>query len=147
MAFSGNQNRGALTEINVTPLVDVMLVLLIIFMVAAPLIQQGVKVALPQTRAAEIQSREAKLVLSVKKDQTIWLDDAEIPLDGLEEKLRANAKLTADKELYLQADRDLPYGYVVSVMAAIQRAGIENLGMITDPEGPKVAEVKRSKRR
>ncbi len=131
MAFSGG--RSSLSDINVTPLVDVMLVLLIIFMVATPLIQQGVKVALPQTKAAEMQSREAKLVLSVQADKRIFLDDVEILPSELEAKLEANAKLQTDKELYLKADRTLPYGYVVAVMAAIQRAGIDNLGMITDP--------------
>jgi biopolymer transport protein TolR len=131
MAFSGG--RSSLTDINVTPLVDVMLVLLIIFMVATPLIQQGVKVALPQTKAAEMQSREAKLVLSVQADKRIFLDDVEILPSEVEDKLKSNAKLQADKELYLKADRALPYGYVVAVMAAIQRAGIDNLGMITDP--------------
>ena len=131
MAFS--TGRTSLNEINVTPLVDVMLVLLIIFMVAAPLIQQGVKVSVPKTRAAELASQEAKLVLSIRTDKQIFLDDAPIQLDQLEEKLKANAKLQQDKELYLKADKDLPYGFVVTVMAMLQRAGVDNLGMVTDP--------------
>jgi len=131
MAFS--TGRTSLNEINVTPLVDVMLVLLIIFMVAAPLIQQGVKVSVPKTRAAELASQEAKLVLSIRADKEIFLGDAPVPLEQLEEKLKANAKLQQDKELYLKADKDLPYGFVVNVMAILQRAGVDNLGMVTDP--------------
>jgi biopolymer transport protein TolR len=131
MAFS--TGRTSLNEINVTPLVDVMLVLLIIFMVAAPLIQQGVKVSVPKTRAAELASQEAKLVLSIRADKAIFLGDAPVPFDQLEEKLKANAKLQQDKELYLKADKDLPYGFVVAVMAVLQRAGVDNLGMVTDP--------------
>jgi biopolymer transport protein TolR len=133
MAFSSGSGRSSLSEINVTPLVDVMLVLLIIFMVAAPLIQQGVKIALPQTKAAQIESHEAKLVLSIDANRRLFLADVEIPFDELADKLKANAKLQADRELYLKADRDLPYGFVVSVMAILQGAGIDNLGMITNP--------------
>jgi biopolymer transport protein TolR len=142
VAFGGSGGgRQTLTEINVTPLVDVMLVLLIVFMVAAPLIQQGVEVKLPQARAQAIKDEEAKLVLSVKQDRTIWLGTsdkpAEVPLGELEERLKANARLQQDAQLYLMADRDLPYGFVVDVMAAVQRAGITNLGMITDPREEK----------
>ena len=136
MAMSGGKGapgRTTMSVINVTPMVDVMLVLLIIFMVTAPLIQQGVKVNLPETRAAPVESSEKKLVLSVDASKRVFLGDVEIPLDDLEEKLRTNAKAQADKEVYLHADKEIPYGVVVEVMAAAQRAGIANLGMITDP--------------
>jgi biopolymer transport protein TolR len=139
MAMSGGKGapgRTTMSEINVTPMVDVMLVLLIIFMVTAPLIQQGVKVNLPETRAAPVESNEKKLVLSVDASRRVFLGDVEIPLDDLEEKLKTNAKAQADKEVYLHADKEIPYGVVVEVMAAAQRAGITNLGMITDPVSP-----------
>ncbi len=140
--------RQTLTEINVTPLVDVMLVLLIIFMVTAPLIQQGVEVKLPEARAAPVKAEEQKLVLSVKEDRSIWLgttdQPARIPLDELEDKLRGNVRVAKDHELYLMADRKLPYGYVVEVMAAIQRAGVTNIGMITDPMQARRTERDRS---
>jgi len=143
LASSGS-GRQTLAEINVTPLVDVMLVLLIIFMVTAPLIQQGVEVNLPDARAQPVKSQEEKLVLSLKSDRTIWLGAGEEParlaLDDLEERLRANARLRQEKELYLMADRSLPYGFVVEVMAAVQRAGVTNLGMITNPAPPRPAE-------
>jgi biopolymer transport protein TolR len=135
MAFSSG--KGTLAEINVTPMVDVMLVLLIIFMVAAPLIQQGVKIALPQTKAVEMNSQEAKLVLSIDAQKHIFLGEAEVSYVELEDKLKSNAKLQQDKELYLKADRNLPYGFVVDVLATMQRAGVDNLGMITDPTTPK----------
>ena len=134
---TSGSGRQTLTEINVTPLVDVMLVLLIIFMVTAPLIQQGVEVKLPETRAQPVKAEEEKLVLSVKEDKSIWLgtsdQPARIPLDQLEDRLRTNARLSRDHELYLMADRRLPYGFVVEVMATVQRAGVTNLGMITNP--------------
>jgi biopolymer transport protein TolR len=138
VAFGGSGTGGqTLTEINVTPLVDVMLVLLIVFMVTAPLIQQGVEVKLPETRAQPVKAEEQKLVLSVKANRTLWLGTSESPaqlsLDQVEEKLRLNARAQKDAEVFLMADRSLPYGYVVEVMAAVQRAGITNIGMITDP--------------
>ena len=137
MAFDtggGSGPRRAMTDINVTPLVDVMLVLLIIFMVTAPLIQSGVKVDLPRASAQQMEHSEQKLVLTITKDRRVLLGDAEIAFAELEKKLAANARLQKDKELYLHADRSLPYGQVVEVMAIARRAGVESLGMITEPE-------------
>jgi biopolymer transport protein TolR len=135
----GGGNRGGgrttMSEINVTPMVDVMLVLLIIFMVTAPLIQQGVKVNLPDAKATPVEAADKKLVLSIDTGQRVFIGDAEVALDELEKKLAANAKAQADKEIYLHADREVPYGVVVEVMAAAQKAGINNVGMITDPTG------------
>ena len=136
MGSRGDPGRTTMSEINVTPMVDVMLVLLIIFMVTAPLIQQGVKLNLPQAKAAPVESTEKKLVVSVDARKRVFIGEAEVRLDQLEEKLKSNAKAQADKELYLYADRALPYGTVVEVMSAAQRAGITNVGMITDPVGP-----------
>jgi biopolymer transport protein TolR len=132
MAFSGSTG-GMLSEINVTPLVDVMLVLLIIFMVTAPMIRQGVDVDLPQARAETMESDEGKLILTLDKNRRVFLGQTEIPFAALEEKVKTNAKLQADRELYLHADRNLPYGFVVQVMAAVKAGGVDKLGMVTDP--------------
>ncbi len=144
---TGGSGRTTLSEINVTPLVDVMLVLLIIFMVTAPLIQQGVEVALPEARAQAVKAEEQKLVLSIKADKSLWLGAGEEParleLADLEAKLRANVRVKRDRELYLMADRSLPYGYVVEVMAAVQRAGVQNLGMITNPNQARPQQERR----
>jgi len=136
MASGKEPGRTPMSEINVTPMVDVMLVLLIIFMVTAPLIQQGVKVNLPPAKAAPIEAKETKIVLSIDKGRHVFIGEAEVLIDQLEEKLKTNAKVQADKELYLQADTDVNYGTVIQVMAAAQRAGIPNVGMITDPFTP-----------
>ncbi len=135
MAFStGNRGRSGMSEINVTPLVDVMLVLLIIFMVTAPLIQQGVKVDLPEAKAQAIEEKDSDLlVLAIKKDQSIFIGDAPVALEELEEKLKNNPKAQKSKEIHLHADRSLDYGFVVDVMARVQLAGIPAIGMITDP--------------
>src|SRR3990167_5241789 len=132
MGMSTGGRGGAMSEINVTPLVDVMLVLLIIFMVTAPLISQGVEVDLPQTKAAPLEGTEKKLVLTVTKEKRIFIGtntENPIPYEELESKLKANARLQEDKELYLHADRKLEYGYVIDVMATVKRAGVEKLGM------------------
>jgi len=135
MAFGGgSEGRRAMTDINVTPLVDVMLVLLIIFMVTAPLIQSGVKVDLPKASAQQMEHSEEKLVLTITKDRRILLGNTEISGADLETKLATNARIQKDKELYLHADRSLPYGTVVEFMAVARRAGVESLGMITEPD-------------
>jgi biopolymer transport protein TolR len=126
--------RRAMTDINVTPLVDVMLVLLVIFMVTAPLIQSGVKVDLPRASAQQMEHSEEKLVLTITRDRRIFLGDTEISPAELETKLSTNARIQKDKELYLHADRSLNYGLVVEIMATARRAGVESLGMITEPD-------------
>ncbi|HTO98034.1 MAG TPA: protein TolR [Myxococcales bacterium] len=136
MAFGSSESgpRRAMTDINVTPLVDVMLVLLIIFMVTAPLIQSGVKVDLPRASAQQMEHSEEKLVLTITRDRRVYLGSTEISPADLERKLSANARIQKEKELYLHADRSLPYGQVVEIMAVARRAGVESLGMITEPD-------------
>jgi biopolymer transport protein TolR len=135
MAMGGGPQggSGSITEINVTPLVDVMLVLLIIFMVTAPMLQTGVDVNLPQAKAQTIPDDEGKLILTVTKDKRVFLGKLQIQWDDVEKMLKNNAKLNQDKELYLHADKDLLYGDVVKIMAAVKQAGVDKLGMVTDP--------------
>jgi biopolymer transport protein TolR len=133
MGGGGGGLGGAMTEINVTPLVDVMLVLLIIFMITAPMLQTGIDVNLPQAKAQTIPDDEGKLILTVTKDKRVFLGKLQIAWKDVEKTLKGNAKLNADKELYLHADRGLLYGDVIQVMAAVKQAGVDKLGMVTDP--------------
>jgi len=133
VAVSSSTQGAMLTEINVTPLVDVMLVLLIIFMVTAPMLQTGVDVDLPEAKAQTIPDDEGKLILTVTKDKRVFLGKLQIPWDDVEKILRGNAKLNADHELYLHADKALLYGDVVKIMAAVKQAGVDKLAMVTDP--------------
>jgi biopolymer transport protein TolR len=138
MAFSTRSTGGTggpMAEINVTPMVDVMLVLLVIFMVTAPLLQQGVKVDLPKADAEPMKtSTEERIVLTLRKDGKAFIGKTEVPLERITELLSSNEKLKRDKELYLHADQTLPYGLVVKVMAAAKAGGAETLAMVTDPE-------------
>lgn len=139
MGMSGGGGRGGkrapLGEINVTPLVDVMLVLLIIFMVAAPMLATGVEVDLPQTRAPRMEMDEEKLILSIDAEQQVYLGEEVVPADRLEEALLNNARLQADDEIYVRADASVPYGFVLRIFTIIRQAGVEKLGLVTDPAG------------
>lgn len=135
MAYvTGVRPRRASAEINITPFVDVMLVLLIIFMVAAPLMQQGIDVDLPQTTTQALRVQDNPLILSVKRDGSYFLGRSEVQLENLVSKLEAIFEARASKEIYLRADRSAPYGTVVKAMAAAREAGSNQLGIITEPE-------------
>ena len=132
MVSVGNEKKF-MSDINVTPLVDVMLVLLIIFMVTAPMMMQGVEVNLPQTTAKSIKTREDPLILTINKKREIYLEDRQIRLKNLENKVKTIFKYRRNKELLLRADREVPYGFVIKVISGVKRAGIDKLGMITEP--------------
>jgi biopolymer transport protein TolR len=139
MAMSTGQGGGGmLAEINVTPLVDVMLVLLIIFMVAAPMLQVGVPVTLPKADAQAIPDDNGKLIITVpkefEKDGTIYIVKTPFKFgEAFENALKGNNKLQMEREVYVHADQSLPYGDVVKVMAALSRNGGEKIGLVTDP--------------
>ncbi|MFB0976065.1 MAG: protein TolR [Myxococcota bacterium] len=126
--------RRANADINITPFVDVMLVLLIIFMVAAPLMQQGIDVDLPETSTQALRVQDNPLILSVKKDGTYFLGKSEIQIENMVSKLEAIFEARASKEIYLRADKAAPYGTVVKAMAAAREAGSDQLGIVTEPE-------------
>lgn len=131
--------NSILAEINITPMVDVMLVLLIIFMVTAPLLQQGIDVALPEVSASATEASQNDLVLSINGKGVVYLGNdskTTYSLETLQPKLTGIFQNKEKKELYLRADKDVSYGYVVQVMALSQKAGVERLGMITLPEKP-----------
>lgn len=130
---ASSQRDGTISQINVTPLVDVMLVLLVIFMVTAPIIQQGVQVNLPQAKAGAIPGTEELLVVTIAKNGRVYLNDNPMNAGELGNKLRAIRKLQADKQVYLRADQDVRYGLVMKTIAEIKQAGIERLGMVTRP--------------
>lgn len=120
------------SQINVTPLVDVMLVLLVIFMVTAPIIQQGVEVNLPSVKAEALPGKEEQFVVSITRDSQIYLNDAKLSADDLTDKLKAIAQERPDRQVFIRADDQVPYGEVIRTMAAIKAAGIENVGMVTE---------------
>ncbi len=130
---SGRRTRTTLAEINVVPLVDIMLVLLIIFMVAAPMIQQGVDVSLPKLVATELPADSDLLVITVHRTGRVFVGKTPVSMDSLGQKLAAIYARKSNKVAFLRADKDVPYGVVVRVMAEAKKAGIERLGMVTEP--------------
>jgi biopolymer transport protein TolR len=137
MAFhfgtSGDPEENVLGDINVTPLVDVMLVLLIIFMVTAPMLHQGVEVALPKAEAANLPQRvEDPLVLSINRDGLVFIRDTPVHATQLVERLTPMLKARGDDSVYLKGDRDVPYGKVVEVLDLLHRGGISKVGMVTE---------------
>ncbi len=132
MAHAGN-NRELMSDINVTPFVDVMLVLLIIFMVTAPMMIEGLNVDLPEATAKPLDSEKEHLVITIDKNHLVYINDFKVDVDSLGDKLSKTLQGRSDREVYLKADKNIPYGIVVQVMAEIKKAGVEQLGMITEP--------------
>ena len=132
MGPTGKNEYGSMSEINVTPLVDVMLVLLIIFMVTAPMLQQGIDVDLPKTKPSPIKIEEERLVVTVTQSKNIYINKTPFSFEELQKKLTKILEADPHKEVFLRADKNVPYGFVVKVMAAIKEAGIQKLGMVTD---------------
>lgn len=137
MGASVGGKGGFVSEINVTPFVDVMLVLLIIFMVTAPMMSEGLEVELPQTTFVEnLPTESDNMVLTIRRDGAIYLDTYAVPVEELQDKLLALVK-AQNKQLFMQADKEVPYGLVVDVMGRIRGAGIERLGVVAQREDPK----------
>lgn len=132
MSIGGNDDR-LMSDINVTPFVDVMLVLLIIFMVTAPMMVQGVDVSLPAAASQPLESKQEQLVVTIDQNNQVYINDFRVGIENLKEKLMHVTKNQDVDEIYLRADKTVAYGTVVYVMSEIKGAGIEKLGMITDP--------------
>jgi biopolymer transport protein TolR len=147
MAFEPGQRGQFVSQINVTPLVDVMLVLLVIFMVTAPIIQQGVQVNLPKVKAAALPGKEEQFVVSITRNNEIYLNDAKLSAADLTDKLAAISRERPDREVFIRADGQVPYGEVIRTMAAIKAAGIENVGMVTEMPTGEVGDAAEGGRR
>jgi biopolymer transport protein TolR len=136
MGSSGGRGRrrGVMAEINVTPLVDVMLVLLIIFMVTAPMMTQGVDIDLPQTTSRALRQQEDPLVVQINENRDIYLGETKVHLALIRQELEKKPQEMKKEPILLRADKNVPYGEVIKVMEQIKKAGFEKLGMVTEPD-------------
>ncbi len=134
MSPQKNQSRMVMSEINVTPLVDVMLVLLVVFMITAPMMQQGIDIQLPRTATAGIETKSEPLVLTIKANKKIYWATTPVPTTNLNAKLKAHFKTQTQKQVYIKADKSVDYGLVAEVIAEVKAAGIENVGLVTLPK-------------
>jgi biopolymer transport protein TolR len=132
MALGSDSDR-LISDINVTPFVDVMLVLLVIFMVTAPMMMQGVDVSLPETTSQPLAAKKENLVITINNQNQIFINNFQVAIDFLQEKLKKILEGRDSREVYLRADREISYGFVVRVMAEIKAAGVDKLGMVTEP--------------
>ncbi len=130
----GSRSRMVMSEINITPMVDVMLVLLIIFMVTTPMMQQGIDVELPETANSGSATSDEPFVLEIRKNKKIFVGDQQIPEAELQDRLSAIFETRKNKQVYLQADKAVDYGFVAETMADIRAAGIFNIGLVTVPK-------------
>ncbi|KPK89929.1 MAG: protein TolR [Deltaproteobacteria bacterium SM23_61] len=132
--MQGPRSEGRLlSDINVVPLVDIMLVMLIIFMVTAPMMQQGVDVDLPQTTSQPMEGQEQRMVVTINAKREVYLNKEKVDPALLRRHLERSTAARLNREVFLRADRRVPYGFVVRIMAEIKNAGIEKLGMVTEP--------------
>ena len=144
--MTGGNSQEFMSDINVTPFVDVMLVLLIIFMVTAPMMIQGLNVDLPEASAKPLDSEKEHLIITIDKNHQVHINEYQVTVDSLSERLIKILQSRGDREVYLKADKNIPYGIVVQVMAEIKGAGVEQLGMITEPAViKKIRDAKKSK--
>jgi len=132
--MTGGSNDGFMSDINVTPFVDVMLVLLIIFMVTAPMMLQGVDVSLPEATSEPLDSEKDHLIITIDQKNQIYINDYKVSVEFLSEKLAKILEGRDERAVFLKADQNIPWGTVAKVMAQAKDAGVENLGMVTDPE-------------
>ncbi|OGQ16959.1 MAG: protein TolR [Deltaproteobacteria bacterium RIFCSPHIGHO2_02_FULL_40_11] len=133
MAFQNGNNRSVMGDINVTPLVDVMLVLLIIFMITTPLMEQGIPIDLPQTKTTSIDPSEKQMVLVITKNKDVFLGKEKLQSKDLEKKLVEALGNIKRREVFIRADRSVEYGFVAEIMARVKSAGITRIGLVTEP--------------